>query len=37
MPVEEKLKHATERIDCSGTMEETRAQVERLAERLRKA
>jgi len=36
MPVEEKLKHATERIDCSGAMEETRAQVKALAERLRK-
>ena len=35
MPVEEKLKHATERIDCSGTLEETRAQVEALAGRLR--
>ncbi len=35
MPVEEKLKYATERIDCSGTMEETRAQVEALARRLR--
>lgn len=37
MLVEEKLKHATERIDCSGTLEETRAQVKALAERLRKA
>jgi len=37
MPVEEKLKHATEKIDCSGTLEETRAQVKALAERLRKA
>jgi dephospho-CoA kinase len=35
MPVEEKLKYATERIDCSGTIEETRAQVEALARRLR--
>jgi dephospho-CoA kinase len=36
MPVEEKLKLATERIDCSGTLEETRAQVKALAEKLRK-
>jgi dephospho-CoA kinase len=36
MPVEEKLKHATEKIDCSGTMEETWDQVKALAERLRK-
>jgi dephospho-CoA kinase len=36
MPVEEKLKHATERIDCSRTMEETWAQVKELAGRLRK-
>jgi dephospho-CoA kinase len=36
MPVEEKLKFATDRIDCSGTLEETRVQVEALAERLRK-
>jgi len=36
MPVEEKLKHATEKIDCSGAMEETWAQVKALAERLRK-
>ena len=35
MPVEEKLRHATDKIDCSGTMEETRAQVQALAERLR--
>jgi len=34
MPVEEKLQYATERIDCSGTIEETRAQVQALAERL---
>lgn len=36
MPVEEKLKHATEMIDCSGTLAETRAQVRALAARLRK-
>jgi|SRR3974390_53307 len=35
MPVEEKLRYATERIDCSGTIDETRAQVKALAERLR--
>ncbi|HYA97965.1 MAG TPA: dephospho-CoA kinase [Methylomirabilota bacterium] len=36
MPVEEKLRRATERIDCSGTLEQTRAQVQALAERLRR-
>jgi dephospho-CoA kinase len=36
MPVEEKLRHATETIDCSGTLEETRAQVRALAAKLRK-
>ena len=35
MPVEEKVKFATEKIDCSGTMEETRRQVEELAARIR--
>jgi len=35
MPMEEKLKHATERIDCSGSIQETQAQVEALAKRLR--
>jgi dephospho-CoA kinase len=35
MPVEEKLKLATYRIDCSGTMEEMRRQVEEVAGRLR--
>ena len=35
MPVEERLKYATERIDCSGTIEETRTQVEALARKLR--
>jgi dephospho-CoA kinase len=34
MPVEEKLKFATVKIDCSGTLEETRRQVEELAEGL---
>lgn len=35
MPVEEKLRQATERIDCSGTMEDTWAQVKALAGKLR--
>src|SRR6266568_2235557 len=37
MPVEEKLRYATERIDCSGALEETRKQVEALAAKLRRA
>jgi dephospho-CoA kinase len=36
LPLEEKLKRATEAIDCSGSLEETRAQVQALAARLRK-
>jgi dephospho-CoA kinase len=36
MPVAEKLRHATEALDCSGTLEETRAQVRALAAKLRK-
>jgi dephospho-CoA kinase len=36
MPVAEKMKHASETIDCSGTLEETRTQVRELAARLRK-
>jgi dephospho-CoA kinase len=36
MPAEEKLKFATEKIDCSGSMEETRRQVEELAAKLRR-
>jgi dephospho-CoA kinase len=36
LPVAEKLKLATEKIDCSGSMEETRKQVEVLASKLRK-
>ena len=36
MPVTEKLRHATDTIDCSGTLEETRAQVRALAAKLRK-
>ena len=35
MPIEEKLRQATEKIDCSGTMEETREQVRVLAVKLR--
>jgi dephospho-CoA kinase len=35
LPVEEKLRHATETIDCSGTLEETREQVRALAAKLR--
>jgi len=35
MPVEEKLKLATYKIDCSGSMEETRRQVIELAEMFR--
>jgi dephospho-CoA kinase len=35
MPAAEKLKHATERIDCSGTLQQTREQVRALAARLR--
>jgi len=34
MPPEEKLRHATDKIDCSGTLEQTRQQVEALAARL---
>jgi dephospho-CoA kinase len=37
LPVEEKLRHATERIDCSGSLEETRRQVAALAVKLRRA
>lgn len=37
MPAEEKLKYATEKMDCSGTVEATRKQVEELAARLRRA
>ena len=36
MPGEEKLRHATETIDCTGSMAETRAQVQALAARIRK-
>ena len=37
MPVEEKLRYATEKIDCSGTLEQTRKQVEALAARLHRS
>ena len=37
LPVEEKLRLATEKIDCSGSMEETRRQVEALATKLRRS
>ena len=36
LPVEEKLRQATEKIDCSGSLEETRRQVEALAVKLRR-
>jgi dephospho-CoA kinase len=35
LPLEEKLRHATEKIDCSTTLEETRRQVQALADKLR--
>lgn len=35
MPQEEKLRYATGKIDCSGSLEETRSQVEALARKLR--
>lgn len=37
LPVEEKLRLATEKIDCSGSLEDTRRQVEALASKLRRA
>jgi dephospho-CoA kinase len=37
MPAEEKLRYATDKIDCSGTMEQTWEQVKELAERIRKS
>jgi dephospho-CoA kinase len=37
LPLEEKLRMATSAIDCSGTMESTRAQVRALAAKLRKS
>ena len=36
IPVEEKILLATEKIDCSGSLEETRRQVEALAAKLRR-
>jgi dephospho-CoA kinase len=36
MPAAEKLKFATEKIDCSGSLDETRRQVEELAAKLRR-
>ena len=36
LPVEEKLRLATEKIDCSGSLEETRRQVQALAGKLRR-
>jgi dephospho-CoA kinase len=36
LPVEEKLRLATEKIDCSGSLEETRRQVTTLAVKLRR-
>jgi dephospho-CoA kinase len=36
LPVEEKLVLATDRIDCSGSLDETRRQVEALAAKLRR-
>ena len=35
LPEAEKLRHATSRIDCSGSLEDTRKQVEALAAKLR--
>jgi dephospho-CoA kinase len=36
LSVEEKLRYATEKIDCSGSLDETRRQVEALAAKLRR-
>jgi dephospho-CoA kinase len=36
MPADEKLKFATEKIDSSGSLEETQRQVEELAGRLQR-
>ncbi len=36
LPIDEKLKHATYTIDCSGTLEQTRGQVQALAAKLHK-
>jgi dephospho-CoA kinase len=37
LPLEEKLRHATEKIDCSGSLARTRKQVDDLATKLRAA
>jgi len=37
LPVEEKLRLATDKIDCSGSLDETRRQVEALAAKLRRS
>src|SRR5260370_31420766 len=37
LPVEEKIRLATEKLDCSGSLEETRRQVEALASKLRRS
>ena len=37
MPVEEKLRYATEKIDCSGTLDQTRSQVAALGARLHRS
>ena len=37
MPVEEKLRFATEKIDCSGTLEQTHLQVEALGAKLHRS
>ena len=37
MPVEEKLRYATEKIDCSGTLDQTRRQVAALGARLHRS
>lgn len=34
LPIDEKLRYATEKIDCSGTLDHTRRQVEALASKL---
>jgi len=34
LPIEDKLRYATEKIDCSGSLQETRRQVESLARKL---
>jgi dephospho-CoA kinase len=36
LPINEKLRHATYTIDCSGSLDDTRAQVQSLAAKLRK-